>query len=98
MTDALEGLRTLIAEVVRAELGRSPSQAPDEYMTTGDAAKFAAVAPGTIRRWVRLGKLRDCRAGRRVRVSRADLQRMLRDGTPRNDSSTPEQRAMSKDE
>ena len=92
--DPLEGLRTFIASVVRDELGKTSE--PDDYLSTHDAAKLADVAVGTIRRWVRKGKLRDHRAGRLVRVSRSDLHRLLREGTPTNDSSTPEQVARRK--
>ncbi len=95
MTDALEGLRDLIAQVVRSELDKATPAEHDEFMTSSDAAKFAAVATGTIRRWVKSGKLRDHRAGRRVRVRRADIERLLRDGT-RDDSATPEQVARKK--
>lgn len=94
MTDPLEGLRVFIAEVVKSELDKKPEQ--DDYLSTHDAAELADVAVGTIRRWVRAGKLRDHRAGRRVRVSRADLHRLLREGVPLNDSATPEQVARRK--
>jgi excisionase family DNA binding protein len=92
--DALDGLRAFIAEVVRNELGKAPEV--DEYLSTQAAAEFAKVATGTIRRWVKNGKLREHRAGRLVRVSRTDLQRLLREGRPRNDSATPEQVARRK--
>jgi excisionase family DNA binding protein len=94
MTDPLEGLRAFIADVVRAEIGKAAE--PDEYLSTKTAAKVADVASGTIRRWVRKGKLREHRAGRLVRVSRDDLQRLLREGRVRNDSATPEQIARRK--
>jgi excisionase family DNA binding protein len=94
MSDALEGLRALIADVVRSELGKNAE--PDEYLSTFAAADFAKVAPGTIRRWVKRGKLRDHRAGRLMRIRRSDLERLLRDGAPSNDSFTPEQIARGK--
>lgn len=95
MTDPLESLRVFIAATVRSELGKLASEPADEYLSTGDAAKFAAVATGTIRRWVRTGKLREHRAGRLVRVSRQDLQRMMAESRPRNDVS-PERAARRK--
>lgn len=92
--DALDGLRAFIADVVRAELGRTAPS--DDFLSTTEAAKFAKVATATIRRWVKDGKLRDLRAGRVIRVSLSDLQRMMRNGRPSNDSSTPEQLARKK--
>jgi excisionase family DNA binding protein len=92
--NALDGLRAFIADVVRAELGKTTEV--DEYLSTFAAAAFAKVAPGTIRRWVKNGKLRDHRAGRLMRIRRSDLERLLREGMPRNDSLTPEQIARRK--
>jgi excisionase family DNA binding protein len=89
-------LESTIRELVRDELRKLASPPADEYMSTHDAAKLADVARGTIRRWVKSGKLPGHWAGRLVRVKRADLERLLRDGKPRNDSSTPEQRASRK--
>ena len=92
--DPLEGLRAFIADVVREEMKTTAE--PDEYLSTRAAAKVADVAIGTIRRWIRLGKLKEMRAGRLVRVSRIDLERLLREGRARNDSATPEQIARRK--
>jgi excisionase family DNA binding protein len=92
--NALNGLRQFIADVVRAELKLTAE--PEEFLSTHAAAEFAKVAPGTIRRWVKHGKLREHRAGRLMRISRSDLQRLLREGRVSNDSSTPEQIARRK--
>ena len=92
--DALEGLRAFIASVVRDEIGKTAE--PEEYLSTFAAAEVAKVAPGTIRRWVKSGRLREHRAGRLMRIRRTDLERLLREGRPRNDSATPEQIARRK--
>ena len=89
------GLRTLIVEVIRDEVRRAVATAtmPDEYLSTVAAARVADVAPGTIRRWIKDGRLTRHKAGRVIRVSRHELERMLRDGDPSNDELTPEQLA-----
>lgn len=51
---AVEALVTALVDAARA-----PQPAPAaEYLTTTDAATVASVNEGTIRRWVRAGKLR----------------------------------------
>lgn len=95
MSDPLDALRAVIAQVVRDELAKSDAKPPDEYMSTTAAAQLADVAVVTIRRWVKIGKLPEHRAGRLVRVRRADLERLLREPYA-NDSLTPEQLARRK--
>lgn len=89
------GLREIIAAVVREEIGRALAElrAPDEYLSTRAAAEVAGVAVGTIRRWIREGKLDEQRAGRMVRVRRDDLDRLLRDGGRKQVAVSPEQLA-----
>ncbi len=82
--------KALVKQAVRDELATLATSPADEYLTTDAAAKIANVIPGTIRRWVKNGKLREQRAGRVIRVSRADLTRMMNSGRARNDSSNPE--------
>lgn len=66
-------------ELVRAEVQRVlASITPDEYLTTAEAARVASVAPKTIRRWIRTGKLVAHSAGRELRIRRADLERAMR--------------------
>jgi excisionase family DNA binding protein len=92
--DLAEGLRLLIADAVRREMARIGQQPSDEYLSTASAAKLADVAEVTIRRWIRHGKLKAFRAGRLLRVSRADLERLLRSGrTLDAENATPEQLA-----
>jgi excisionase family DNA binding protein len=80
--DLETGLRTLIAEIVRNEVRTALAgvTTPDEYLSTSAAAAFAQVADGTIRRWIREGRLVEHRAGRVMRVRRADLQALLQTG------------------
>jgi len=73
---AVEALVTALVDAARA-----PQPAPAaEYLSTTDAATVASVNEGTIRRWVRAGKLRGYRAGRVLRVRRDELDRMLATG------------------
>ncbi len=95
-TNDLEmGLRALIVSVIRDEVRRAVNDAvkADEFLSTTAAADVADVAPATIRRWVSEGKLTRHQAGRVIRVSRAELEQLLRDSGASNDELTPEQLA-----
>ena len=64
-----------------------------EALVTTDAATVASVNEGTIRRWVRAGKLRGYRAGRVLRVRRDELDRMLATGRRPSNDESPEEMA-----
>lgn len=89
------GLHDLIARIVRVEVAKALAGAtqPDDYLSTAAAGTFAAVAPGTIRRWIREGRLVGHRAGRMVRVRRAELERLLGEGARRATGLSPEEQA-----
>jgi excisionase family DNA binding protein len=82
-------LRDLIREVVREEIRtaldgqsrRNATSNPDDdgggYMSLTRAAQLADVAPGTLRRWIREGRLDASRAGRVFRIRRDELERFL---------------------
>ena len=76
-------LRTMIVDVVRVELAKSQAapQTHDEYLSTRNAANLAQVATGTIRRWIREGRIEGHKAGRVVRVKRAEIETLLRSGS-----------------
>ena len=89
----LEGLmRAMLREVVRDEIRAAIAEAatdgahafrntdPGGYLSVARAAKHADVAPGTIRAWIRKGRLQSRRAGRVLRVSRAELETFLATG------------------
>jgi len=73
-------------DVVRLELSIRPS-APWSGVDTGsltgtlwtarEAADYLRVAPDTVRRWVREGRLAAARAGRLLRFRRADVDAVL---------------------
>lgn len=76
------GLRALIAEVVREEVARALAarDRPDDYLSPRAAGALAKVAPATVRRWIREGRIAGHRAGSRLRVLRSDLEQLLRSG------------------
>ena len=78
-------MREAVRDVVREELsllarrnaGHSPG-ADESYLSVTKAARLADVAPGTVRAWIRAGRLTAKRAGRVLRVSRAELDLFMR--------------------
>lgn len=82
-----EGLRALVRDevrfVVREELQLvleergSLRNGTELYLSVAKAARVADVAPGTVRTWIRSGRIESRHAGRVLRVSRAELERFL---------------------
>jgi excisionase family DNA binding protein len=66
---------------IEKQLGET-TQSAVEYLSTKEVAAAAGVAQGTVRRWIREGKLRSCQAGRSVRVKRSDLENFMCRGVP----------------
>lgn len=92
MTDLESQLRTMIRSIVREEIDAIKREhASDEYLSTARAGELADVAEGTIRRWIREGRLPGRKAGRCLRVLKSDLEQLLRSGATANDDETPEQ-------
>jgi excisionase family DNA binding protein len=87
LVKAEPGLR---AELQRVLVGASPGR--DEMLTTHEAADLARVAVGSVRRWVRQGRLQRHRVGRTLRVSRVELECLMRDPGPDREL-TPEEQA-----
>lgn len=61
-----------------APLKKPAAHAPQELLTLRQAAAYAVVSVSTLRRWVRDGLLPVYRAGRQIRIDRADLVAVLR--------------------
>lgn len=94
MGEVVSGLDTMIRALVAAEVARQLAAFKpevDEYLSTGEAAELAGVAVGTVRRWIREGRLSKHRAGRHLRVERSELESLLRNG--HKPKLTPAQRA-----
>ncbi|MFZ1996630.1 MAG: helix-turn-helix domain-containing protein [Solirubrobacteraceae bacterium] len=53
----------------------------DEYLTVQEIAEHLKLNQQTVRNWIDQGSLPAVRIGRRVRVRRADLDRILAQGT-----------------
>jgi excisionase family DNA binding protein len=56
------------------------SDLEDDYLTVADVAGLLKLNQQTVRNWIDQGKLPALRVGRRVRIKRADLERLLADG------------------
>ncbi len=85
-------VQTEVAAQVAAALAERPAVA--ELLSTAEAAQYAKVTPRSIRRWLDQGKLRALHAGRELRIRRAELDELLRDGRRRKAAAlTPEQLA-----
>jgi excisionase family DNA binding protein len=81
LDDAMRALiRETFRDEIRIEVARqlAERETPTEFLSTRHAAEHADVAEGTIRRWIREQKLEGHRAGRHVRVKRADLDALMR--------------------
>jgi excisionase family DNA binding protein len=85
---SLEDLvRQLVREAVHDELAAFAADvgplrnAEDAYLSVAKAARVADVAAGTVRTWIRSGRLTSKRAGRVLRVSRSELERFM-SGSP----------------
>lgn len=88
-------MRSMVKQMVREEVSAAVREATrvDEYLSTSSAARLADVTQGTVRRWVKAGKLQCHRAGRVLRVSRLELERLLKSGGATNDELSPEELA-----
>jgi excisionase family DNA binding protein len=89
-----ELVRDAVREVLREELAplkhrnAGTLQGPEDgYLSVAKAARLADVAPGTIRAWIRAGRLTAQRAGRVLRVSRSELEKFMA-GAPTGPSGT----------
>jgi excisionase family DNA binding protein len=71
-----DALREELAPLVRRN-ATSSHGADDSYLSVTKAAQVADVAPGTIRAWIRAGRLTSKRAGRVLRVSRSELAQFM---------------------
>jgi excisionase family DNA binding protein len=68
-------LRTMIAEIVREELARRQTTAP-EFVTVDEYARRHAVSKSTVRAAIRVGTLTAKRIGRAIRIpARAEIGR-----------------------
>jgi excisionase family DNA binding protein len=57
-----------------------PPNSTDEFLTVAEVATLLKLNPQTVRNWIDQGTLAAVRVGRRVRVTRADLERVIQEG------------------
>lgn len=100
MTDLEIAFRKIVADIVREELhvalSRFNEQSPDpgrRYVSAAQAATIANVSQGTIRVWIRQGRLHEYRAGRVLRISIDDLHAFM-EAKPAESEETPEELAV----
>ena len=57
-----------------------PSNLEESYLTVAEVAELLKLNQQTVRNWIDQGSLPALRVGRRVRIRRSDLERLLEDG------------------
>jgi excisionase family DNA binding protein len=61
----------------------------EPFLTVAEVAEILRLNPQTVRNWIDAGTLPAIRIGRRVRIKRADLDRILEDGYRGAPGATP---------
>jgi excisionase family DNA binding protein len=56
------------------------TDSPDAFLTVAEVAGILKLNQQTVRNWIDQGSLPALRVGRRVRIRRSDLERLLADG------------------
>jgi len=82
----LTGIRQIVREELRAVINTTslphpydqPRRINKPYLSVKEAAKMATLAPSTIRLYIRKGKLKAHKVGRRVLIAKADLESFLK--------------------
>ena len=82
----LIGIRQVVREKLQALIKPSflphpydkPRRINKPYLNVKEAAKMATLAPSTVRLYIRKGKLKAQKVGRRVLIAKADLEDFLR--------------------
>jgi excisionase family DNA binding protein len=59
----------------------------ESFLTVAEVAELLKLNQQTVRNWIDQGSLPALRVGRRVRIRRSDLERVLQAGATRSDSS-----------
>jgi excisionase family DNA binding protein len=57
-----------------------PSNLEDSFLTVAEVAELLKLNQQTVRNWIDQGSLPALRVGRRVRIRRTDLERLLEEG------------------
>jgi excisionase family DNA binding protein len=62
----------------------SSSDFGEEFLTVAEVAELLKLNQQTVRNWIDQGSLPALKVGRRVRIRRSDLERVLEDGAMRS--------------
>jgi excisionase family DNA binding protein len=81
----LTGIRQIVREELRAVINTTslphsydqPRRTNKPYLSVKEAAKMATLAPSTIRLYIRKGKLKAHKVGRRMVIKKGDLEIFL---------------------
>jgi len=73
-----EELQAILKPTYRHRPSENPKRINKPYLSVKEAAKMATLAPSTIRLYIRKGKLKAHKVGRRVLIAKADLESFLR--------------------
>jgi excisionase family DNA binding protein len=93
VTSLDELVRRLVREEVARQLAEHRAASVPTWLTVAEAATLARVAAGSVRRWIREGRLPATGSGRLLRIQVADLDRLLASGRRRDPGSSAEDRA-----
>jgi len=69
--------------------------AEESFLTVAEVADMLKLNQQTVRNWIEQGSLPALRVGRRVRIKRSDLERVLEEGYSAGAASAREQRGPS---
>ena len=61
----------------------------EEFLTVAEVAELLKLNQQTVRNWIDQGSLPALKVGRRVRIRRSDLERVLEDGAMRSGKGAP---------
>ena len=61
----------------------------EEFLTVAEVAEMLKLNQQTVRNWIDQGSLPAVRVGRRVRIRRSDLERVLQEGNTTTPAANP---------
>ena len=68
----------------------NPDQTDEYYLTVAEVAQMLRLNQQTVRNWIDQGSLPALRVGRRVRIKRSDLDRILAEGYSAGSQAEPD--------
>lgn len=74
-------------------MSTDPGNSDDTFLTVAEVAELLKLNQQTVRNWIDQGSLPAVRVGRRVRIRRTDLERVLDEGATQNATAQPVSRS-----